>query len=68
MISISHSVEELVKHRPYLSESLAAGIINVSALARQLQPDWKILQKEVNTGHCYVAESIGSYLQSAAGS
>ena len=39
MVSISHVVENIVKHRPYLSESLAAGIINVSSLARQLQPD-----------------------------
>ena len=39
MVSISHVVEDIVKHRPYLSESLAAGIINVSSLARQLQPD-----------------------------
>lgn len=32
MVSISHVVEDIVKHRPYLSESLAAGIINVSSL------------------------------------
>ena len=25
MVSISHVVEDIVKHRPYLSESLAAG-------------------------------------------
>ena len=50
MVSISHVVESIVKHRPYLSESLAAGIINVSSLARQLQPAVeKALQREVNT-------------------
>ena len=49
MVSISHVVEEIVKHRPYLSESLAAGIINVSSLARQLQADVEnSLKKEVN--------------------
>ena len=56
MVSISHVVEDIVKHRPYLSESLAAGIINVSSLARQLQPDVeKALLKEVNTGAIVMA-------------
>ena len=56
MVSISHVVEDIVKHRPYLSESLAAGIINVSSLARQLQPDVeRALQKGVNTGAIVMA-------------
>ena len=65
MISISHAVEEIVKHRPYLSESLAAGIINVSALARQLQPEVeKMLQKEVNTGAIVMSlNRLAPYLQ-----
>lgn len=65
MVSISHLVEELVKHRPYLSESLAAGIINVSSLARQLQPEIeKALQKEVNTGAIVMAlNRLAPYLQ-----
>ena len=56
MVSISHVVEDIVKHRPYLSESLAAGIINVSSLARQLQPDVeRALQKGVKTGAIVMA-------------
>ena len=63
MVSISHVVEDIVKHRPYLSESLAAGIINVSSLARQLQPDVeRALQKGVNTG---AIESVGALFAGA---
>lgn len=65
MVSISHVVEHIVKHKPYLSESLAAGIINVSSLARQLQPDVeKALRKEVNTGAIVMAlNRLAPYLQ-----
>ena len=65
MISISHVVEDIVKHRHYLSESLAAGIINVSSLARQLQPDVeRALQKGVNTGAIVMAlNRLAPYLQ-----
>ena len=65
MVSISHVVEDIVKHRPYLSESLAAGIINVSSLARQLQPDVeRALQKGVNTGAIVMAlHRLAPYLQ-----
>ncbi len=65
MVSISHVVDNIVKHRPYLSESLAAGIINVSSLARQLQPDVeKALCKEVNTGAIVMAlNRLAPYLQ-----
>lgn len=65
MMSISHVVEHIVKHRPYLSESLAAGIINVSSLARQLQPDVeKTLRREVNTGAVVMAlNRLAPYLQ-----
>ncbi|WP_251620728.1 aspartate kinase [Odoribacter lunatus] len=65
MVSISHAVEDIVKHRPYLSEALAAGIINVSALARQLQPEVeRILQKEINTGAIVMSlNRLAPYLQ-----
>lgn len=65
MVSISHVVEELVKRRPYLSEALAAGIINVSSLARQLQPDVeKDLKKGVNVGAIVMAlNRLAPYLQ-----
>ena len=51
MVSISHVVEDIVKHRPYLSESLAAGIINVSSLARQLHPD---VERALQIGRAHV--------------
>lgn len=65
MVSISHVVEDIIKHRPYLSEALAAGIINVSSLARQLQTDVeKILGKNVNTGAIVMAlNRLAPYLQ-----
>lgn len=65
MVSISHVVEEIVKHRPYLSESLSAGIINVSSLARQLKPDVEAsMKKEVNTGAIVMAlNRLAPYLQ-----
>lgn len=65
MVSISHVVEDIVKHRPYLSESLAAGIINVSSLARQLQGEVeRSLKKEVNTGAIVMAlNRLAPYLQ-----
>ncbi len=65
MISISHVVEDIVKHRPYLSESLSAGIINVSSLARQLQPDVEAaMKKDVNTGAIIMAlNRLAPYLQ-----
>ena len=65
MVSISQVVESIVKHRPYLSESLAAGIINVSSLARQLQPDVEtVVKKQVNTGAIVMAlNRLAPYLQ-----
>ena len=65
MVSISHVVEDIVKHRPYLAESLAAGIINVSSLARQLQPTIeKMVNKEVNIGAVAMAlNRLTPYLQ-----
>lgn len=65
MISIANAVEKIVRHKPYLSESLAAGIINISALARQIQPDVeKMLMKEVNPGAIIMAlNRLAPYLQ-----
>ena len=48
MIKISTVVQELVETSPFLTEALQEGLINVSALARRLQPDVaKRLGKEV---------------------
>ena len=65
MMRISQVVEQVIKNRPYLTESLAAGIINVSSLARQLQPEIeKALRREVNTGAIIMAlNRLAPYLQ-----
>ena len=65
MYSIAHIVEDIVKHKPYLSEALAAGIINISALARQIQPEVeKALQKPVNPGAIVMAlNRLAPYFQ-----
>lgn len=38
MISIAQKVEDVVNESPYLREAISLGIINLSALARQIQP------------------------------
>ena len=65
MISVAQAVEGIVKHKPYLSESLAAGIINISALARQIQEEVeKLLGKPVNAGAIVMAlNRLAPYLQ-----
>lgn len=65
MLSIAQIVEEIVKHKPYLSEALAMGIINISALSRQIEPDVeKILGKKVNTGAIVMAlNRLAPYFQ-----
>ncbi len=51
MIPVSRVVEELVRQSPFISEALAEGLINVSSLARKLQPEVeKILKKRVKPG------------------
>ena len=65
MISVAQAVEGIVKHKTYLSESLAAGIINISALARQIQEEVeKLLGKPVNAGAIVMAlNRLAPYLQ-----
>lgn len=49
MMSIPSAVEAVIKKRPFLEGALVDGLINLSALARQLKPDVeKIVGKEVN--------------------
>jgi hypothetical protein len=38
MLSIANKVEQLVSESPFLTEGIAAGLINLSELARQLRP------------------------------
>lgn len=65
MYSIAQIVENIVKHKPYLSESLAAGIINISALARAIQPEVeKAGGRPVNPGAVVMAlNRLAPYLQ-----
>lgn len=56
MIKIAEVVEELVRRSPFLIESLEEGLINVSALARKLQPDVEsVLGKPTKTGAIVMA-------------
>jgi hypothetical protein len=45
MITIATAVEELVRGAPFLEEGLAAGLLNLSALARRLRPQ---LERELH--------------------
>lgn len=51
MITVPEAIEELIKQHPFLEEGLSQGIINLSSLARQLQPRiQKKLFKDVQIG------------------
>ena len=39
MITISQAVEAIIKVKPFISDALSDGLINISALARQIQPE-----------------------------
>lgn len=56
MIKISEVVEEVIRTSPFLLESLQDGLINVSALARKLQPTIeRSLRKPVKLGAIIMA-------------
>ncbi|MFA8299699.1 MAG: hypothetical protein ACEPOV_06035 [Hyphomicrobiales bacterium] len=56
MTTIPEIVERLIKTRPFLEDALSEGIINISSLARQLQPEVEyILSKEVQIGAIVMA-------------
>ena len=67
MVSISHVVEDIVKHRPYLSESLAAGIINVSSLAQAIAARCgeSVAEGSEYRGYCDGLESVGALFAGA---
>lgn len=49
MITIPSAVEEVIKKKPFLEGALVEGLVNLSALARQLKPDIeKRMGKEIN--------------------
>lgn len=56
MKSISSVVESLIKEKPYIEEALAEDLINISSLARRLQPEIRSeLKKEVREGAIVMA-------------
>jgi len=56
MVTIPQIVIELVREKPFLEELIADGLINLSALARQLIPEIeKALHKEVKEGAVIMA-------------
>ncbi len=49
MLTIPNAVEEIIKKKPFLEGALVEGLINLSALARELRPEIeKKVGKEVN--------------------
>ena len=56
MITVSQLVEEGVDQSPYLREAITDGLVNISALARKLQPQIeKRLYKKVTEGSILIA-------------
>lgn len=56
MVTISQALEELIAQSPFLEEGLADGLINLSSLARKLQPQIQTrLYKDVQTGAIVMA-------------
>ncbi|TAJ12877.1 aspartate kinase [Marinilabiliaceae bacterium JC017] len=51
MITVSQAVEKVIRVKPFLVEALCDGILNVSSLARQIQPAVeKLVEKNVKQG------------------
>ncbi len=56
MITISEKLKEIVNRSPFLEEGLVRGIVNLSALARELRPELeKSLMKELSDGAVIMA-------------
>lgn len=56
MITVAEIVQQLIRQSPFVSEALAEGLVNVSALARKLQPDVQtLLGKPVKVGAIVMA-------------
>ena len=56
MITVPEVVEEIVRRSPFLEEGLAGGIINLSSLARQIQPEiQEKLYKDIKPGAIIMA-------------
>ena len=56
MISITQKVEELINQSPYIREALSDKLINISSLARKIQPQIeKELKKPITKGAVVIA-------------
>ncbi len=56
MISVPEEVERLIKQSPFLEEALSEGILNLSSLARKIQPEIEEnLMKSVTEGSIVMA-------------
>lgn len=56
MITISQLLEKLIKQKPFVESALVEGLVNISALARQLKPEIeKVLKKEVTEASIIMA-------------
>lgn len=56
MITIPSAVESVIKKKPFLESALIEGIVNLSALSRQIKPEIeRILGKPVNDGAIIMA-------------
>jgi aspartokinase len=56
MTTISETVNEIVSRKPFLEETLASGLINLSSLAREIQPEvCERLDKDVKHGAIVMA-------------
>lgn len=56
MVTIPQAIDKILKQRPMLLEGLAQEIINLSSLARKIQPEVEeILHREIKTGAVVMA-------------
>ena len=51
MITIKNHIDEILKKEPFILENIKNGLINISALARQIEPEaiqksWKKAQRK----------------------
>lgn len=56
MLTISQAVEKVIKVKPFVTEALCEGLINISSLSRQIHPTIeKLTGKEVKQGAIVMA-------------
>lgn len=56
MITVAQAVETIIKVKPFLAEALSEGIVNISSVARKIQPQVeKIVQKPIKEGAIVMA-------------